>query len=244
MKRFSVPLQRRENLQETFSSEEDVLVLPQRSDRISHVERVRLKPHNSKDEFAVYVHGWSFGKEPSKPNLWFKAPLTKLGRVSPGTPILLRVDPRRPQLCFTKGDEGYLHAVKTHTRSGREGLVSVDAFCGEYLSDAPADRVQRGQVPTCPECLLEEWVDFTVGTYEMPDKVRKIQDKEAAERKYRANLPTRFDRIDDEDESEPELVFVVDEDPPDPEEPEGRDAKLHARVRHSKRVKDAKRARL
>jgi hypothetical protein len=111
--------------------------------------------------------------------------------------------------------------------------------CGDYSPKATRDLIDNQQVPTCPECLAEEWLPFIVDPYPKPESVRKIQEKEASERRFRASIPTRFDRIDDEPESKPEMVFVEDLGV-EPQEPVGRDAKLFSRVRHARRIREAK----
>jgi hypothetical protein len=240
VKLFLVPLGREDEPRELFSSDLDVLVCPQKVSEPLWVERIKLKPHNSRPQFAVYKAHISFKSILADNYIWFKGALIKLGRVSPGTPILAKVDPRRPQRCLQY--RGAWHSILTTYSNFRPNeTLRVNLVCGDYSPKATRDLINNQRVLTCPECLAEKWLPFVVATYEMPEKVRKIQDKEEAERRFRAGIPTRFDRIDnEEEESEPEIVFVEDLEGDDPQEPEGRDAKLFSRVRHARRVKEAK----
>jgi hypothetical protein len=243
MKLFDVPITREDGPRETYSSEVEVIVCPQKVSEPLRVERVKLKLHNSVDQYEVYKSGFGFLGNTGKPKdyIWFVSPLVKLGRVAPETPVLVKVDPSRPQRCFFQG--GQWHAIFT-LRSmysfSQSDRVYLNFTCGDFNNNAWFNEVREAHVPTCPDCLAEEWLPFVVAAYEMPEKVRKIQDKEAAERRFRASIPTRFERIDaDDEEKEPEVPLLIVDTESDPDEPVGREAKLEARVRHAKHVEAA-----
>jgi len=240
VKQFQVPIYREEGPRENLPSDTDVIVCPGVSGPYGitetiHVERVKLKARKSVDEYDVYKR-YIFGEENY---VWFRTTLTKLGRVPPNTYFLVKLDPRRTQRCAR--DDGHWHGILTsRPNTDAPDTLNCTFVCGGYYRKALQGEVMDG-TPTCPDCLLEdEWLPFRVGEYERPEHLRKIQEKEAAERRFRQGLPTRFDRIDALDEVPPpppeELVLDLE---PDPEEPEGREAKLMARVRHQRRIEEA-----
>lgn len=231
MKSFLVPITRTEGPRLELPSDTDVIVCPENVRETHRVERERFKSHKSVDEYLVHkAHVFGDGDY-----VWLRTTLTKLGRVKPETPILVKLDPQRPQRCHFQG--GHYHALKTWVFSQTDDDSFLTYICGDYYYKRGAV-IAEDTVPTCPDCLEDVWFPFAVAEYERPEVVRKIQNKEAAERKFRANLPTRFERIDDEEPKSDEVPVIVDTEP-DLDEPAGREAKLGARVRHAKHVEAA-----
>jgi len=240
VKSFTVPIARADGPEEKVSSGAEALVCPSdagsRFNEPHEVERAPLKLHNSKDEYIVYK-SYTFSKEDY---IWFRAPLTKIGRISPGTPIIMKVNTSRPQMVYFQG--GHWHAILTFYWDD-DHRMSLNFACGDYNRRVGPDEVKVESVPTCPECLAEEWLPFVVLQYERPEITRKAQEKVLAERRFRAGIPTRFDRIYDADQPEPEpeepMVLEPDLLEPDLEEPMGRESKLTARIRHQRHIEAA-----
>lgn len=244
MKTYLVPITRENGPRETYSSDTPVLVLPSKTDTILRVQEVRPRL-KSQVEFAAYHQVWSWEAPPQprgkkRPGSYYervlvKAPLNKLGRLFSGTPFIMKVDPKRPQRVFYQG--GRWHSLFTESDIGETTYAT--AVCGESHHGREVLR-ENGRVPDCPECLAEEWLPFHVAPYEMPTKIRKIAEKEAAERKFRASIPTRFERVgaEEEEPKEVEVIFIPPEDLEPDDEPLGREEKLLSRVRQARFLKE------
>jgi len=181
------------------------------------------------------------------------AQVVRLGRVAIGAPIYAKVDPKRPQrVVFNKK---HWHGILSFRRWDHEGQTSFETLCGDdfkgdrtavvVAADYAAFDPRTGDVAetnrsTCPECLAVEWVPFVVGAYEAVHRIKKRDKKLKAEKKFRASIPSRFDRIDADEEAPPEPEPLVVDLEPDPEEPLGREPKLRSRVSQGQRVKAAK----
>jgi len=180
--------------------------------------------------YTVFQYHW----RSTKRYPWFSIRAVRLSRIVIGSTCLIQNKGSKP--CW-------FHKGAWHATYGDSGDSYRHSMCGDYHYGKDHGPVEN-RVPTCPECLEIEWEPFTVMQYEHPRDLLKAETKVKAEQRWRARIPTLFDRIlfdEETEEDDPELeVFAEEADPYAGLEPEGREAKLQSRVERAQRIREAK----
>lgn len=182
--------------------------------------------------YTIFRYYW----KSTKRYPWFSIRAIRLSRIVIGSTCLIQNIGPKPCWFY----EGAWHAIY-----GDSGDSHIYAMCGECHYHYGKDHgVIEHRTPTCPECLEVKWEPFTVQPYKHPRDLLKAENKVKAEQRFRARIPTIFDRIlfdDEAEEDDPEIeIFAEEADPYDGLEPEGREAKLQARVERAQRIREAK----
>lgn len=164
---------------------------------------------------------------------------TRMVRLAKVTDTFLREEKLTgPVPCFAYKGVWHRHVMSTYG-----GIGSV---CGEYLYRTTEMPVRE---PTCQACLKTFWAALHVLPYQHPVESRKATSKARAKQREWERRPTLWDRLHAQDAPPPEVVEddpVHDFDDPVDQDfedtPEGREAKLQARVKRAKAHETAKEA--
>lgn len=155
---------------------------------------------------------------------------TRMVRLAKVTGYFLREEKLTgPVPCFSY--KGIWHRYVMSTYGG------IGSVCGEHLYRATELPTTE---PTCQACREPFWAVLSVLPYQHPVEARKAVGKARAKQREWERRPTLWDRIHAQDEPPPEVVEDPVHDFDDPvdqdfeDTPEGREAKLQARVRRAK----------
>lgn len=226
-----------------FKSTTKVFLIPQSVARIGHafdeIKARELPGSNGLTRFTyplrTVLSGQLLGWE-----TWFDGKMVPLSRATVGQRVLIWVERETPRpMCGSHPGDSITHTITRFEAGASLGKFSLDYECGEYIKYGTAVEgihfeLHRGVPPTCLDCAVAEWRQFFVSPHAVPQVKRALVKKAAKvevqkERRF-LSRPTRFDRVVDE---VPEKSRRVVLNPPESDdEPNGRDAKLAARVRH------------
>jgi hypothetical protein len=143
-----------------------------------------------------------------------------------------------PTPCFSYKGVWHRYMMDQHG-----GLRSV---CGESLYRPTAEMPVRE--PTCQECREPFWAVLSVLPYWHPVESRKAANKERAKKREWERRPTLWDRLHAQDEPDQPVEDDPVHDFDDPvdqdfeDTPEGREAKLQARIKRARTYETAKEA--
>lgn len=232
----------------TLSQSSDVRVIPIPGDKHSYTRVVRQRDrlHAKPSVRSVYELYDTFSSYSGKGKGWkvverlvTTVPDCKLSRIRIGGGCLVHVGPEVPRQTWFDGTLWHTQTTRVEFTVSSRVTVEDEKEC--EATPAPQEpRSVREAPPTCPLCAAPQWYVVQVLKHDHPTEVRKADHKVKAHQKYRASLPSRFDRFDEDEapeEPESEDETIDPEDFNDWEGPQGRQPKLQSRVRAALRAK-------